>query len=946
MSDRRPDPAELLAQLTPDAGAAGRGRLKIFFGMSPGVGKTYAMLASAQRLAAQGVDVAVGIVETHRRTETEQLLLGLDILPRRRIEHRGADAAGPAVALDEFDADAAIARRPDILLVDELAHTNAPGSAREKRWEDVRACLRAGINVHTTLNVQHLESINDLVARITGVSVRETVPDAVFEEADEVELVDTPPDVLLERLKAGKVYLGDAAARAADPLSGFFRRSNLAALRELALRQTAAWVDSDQRRTRLEQGARTPWTASERVLVAVSPSPVCPRVVRAAKRMAAGLHAELLAVHVETLGAPLSDDDRLRLQQTMRLAESLGATTTTIAGEHPARELVAFARSRGVARIVVGKTLRPRWRELLQGSFIHELIRESGEIDISVASGEDDAAARAPASVDRAGERTTPLERLARHGAAALIVAACAGIAWVFYKPPDLSEEALILLGGVVLAALWCGRRPAVTATLLAVLAFNFLFTPPRFSLSVEDPSSLLTFAVMLAVGLIVGTLAARTRAQSREALERERTTAALYALARELAGAQEAAAVAAIAARHAHDLFGGGDAVVAVPRRGPGARAALDPLGVAGSPDWFDERERGVAQWAFDNRRPAGRGTSSLPAATGRFVPLIGTSGCVGLLALRPRDTAPAADPLGSGGPLLLDAFASQVASALERVALGESQHAARLEAERERLRSALLSSVSHDLRTPLAGIAGAASTLEQAELPGAASVDPATRRTLLRSIVEESVRLGDIIANLVFATRLEAGGVSLRREWTTLEEIVGTGLARHREALAGRAVRIHLPAELPMIRVDAAILPQVVHNLVQNALRHTPAGTPITIDAWTADGQLIVRVRDEGPGLAHDEAALVFQRFYRGRARDAGAGTGAGLGLGLTICEGIVRAHGGRIWAEPAQPRGVAFCFALPLEPAPPAPPQERADAADGAPSNPATAATGTTP
>ncbi|MBY0310634.1 MAG: sensor histidine kinase KdpD [Phycisphaerales bacterium] len=980
MPNSRPDPAELLARIQREEARAGggdsvngpaRGKLKIFFGMAPGVGKTYAMLAAAQRMAAQGVDVVAGIVETHGRVETELMLLGLDILPRKRIEYSGT-------TLHEFDAEAAILRRPDILLVDELAHTNAPGFAggsagggggREKRWQDVRECLKAGVNVYTTLNVQHLESINDVVTQITGVPVRETVPDSIFDEADEIELVDLPTEVLHERLRAGKVYLGDNAARAVDPSDGFFRKGNLTALRELALRRTAAWVDSELRRYKQDRGIRAVWAAGERIVVAVSPSPMSGRLIRAAKRMSAGLHADLLAVYVETpRTVDLSAMDRDRLTQNMRLAESLGATTATLAGENAARELIAFARARNVGKIVVGKTERPRWRELLFGSFIDNLIRESGDIDVYVVRGDDSGSGargrageaeqtqigsgRGVGSSSRSWGSHVARFGVVRFGGALLIVAATSLLALAFYQPPDLSEEALILLGGIVVCAIWCGRGPATLASVLSVLAFNFFFTEPRFSLSVNDPTYLLTFGVMLAVGLIVGTLAARTREQARSAWDRERQTAALYALSRELAAAQGIRDVAAIAARHTHDLLRV-DVVVALPVHGR-STSALDVLAFGGAPDWFDDaggRERGVAQWALDHGKPAGLGTQKLPASAGRYVPLVGTSGKLGILGLRPvggETSTEGVRDFDASSLMLIDALVSQIASALERVSLSESQQAAKLEAERERLRSALLSSVSHDLRTPLASITGAASTLEQAagtnEANGCGTGNPAsqglhagTRASLLRTIIDESSRLNDIIANLVFATRLESGTIALNREWTTLEEIVGVGLARHREDLASRAFRVHLPTDLPMVRVDNAMLPQVVHNLIENALRYTPPGTPISVSAWTADAQVMVKVSDEGPGLSDDEAAKVFQRFYRGRASKSSTAAGGtspsstGMGLGLTICEGIIRAHGGRIWAEPNTPRpphGVAFMFSLHVDQPQPSIPSELAE------------------
>lgn len=966
----RSEPDEVLARfkrpvadgvpgVEPQAIDAVRGRLKIFLGMAPGVGKTYAMLAAAQRMAAEGVDVVVGVVETHGRSETERLLLGLDVLPRVAIRYQTSTGE---TTLQEFDADAAIRRRPDILLVDELAHSNAPGSpgGREKRWQDVIECLRAGVNVYTTLNIQHLESLNDVIAQITGVRVKETIPDRVFDEADEVELVDLPPDALHERLRAGKVYLGEHAARAVDPSDGFFRKGNLTALRELALRRTAAWVDSEMRRYKQDRGIRAIWPAGERIMVAVSPSPMSGKLVRAAKRMAAGLHADLIAVYVETpRTSTLSATNRERLNANLRLAESLGATTATLAGDNAARVLISFAQSRNVGRIVVGKTERPRWKEVLLGSFVDNLIRESGDIDIYVVRGDETTAAPESATSDSTsvqdGRGVPPPARIAGQLAATTgIVALCTILGLVFFVPPDLSEEALILLMGVVISAVWFGRAAAGVGSVLSVLCFNYFFTEPRFTLNVNDTSYLVTFVIMLAVGLVVGTLAARSREQTLRAWARERATAAQFAYSRELAAARDAREVAAVVARHVHDLLHA-DAVVCVPQRSrsSGTPAALDVIGVSGAPDWFDgdgeaeRRERGVAQWAFDHGKPAGVGTARLPSSSGRHTPLIGTSGKVGLLAIRPsrgRVTdldINAGDALPAQSVHDLDAMATQAASALERVMLSESEQAARVDAERERLRSALLSSVSHDLRTPLASIAGAASTLEQASnhADNSSLLDRPTQVALLRTILAESSRLNDIISNLVFATRLESGVIALRREWTTLEEVVGVGLARHRDTLVNRPFRVQIPADLPMIRVDNAMLPQVIHNLIENALRYTTSGTAMGISAWTSEGSVVVKVWDEGPGLAEGEASKVFERFYRGRSsKVSGTGDAAGglnrtadsvgMGLGLTICEGIVRAHGGRIWAEPHSPRpphGVAFLFSLPIENPQPSLPQE---------------------
>lgn len=914
------------AHLVGDGSTTGgrRGRLKIFFGMSPGVGKTYAMLAAARRLAGQGVDVAVGVVETHGRAETEQMLLGLDLLPLVEVAYEGS-------RFQVFDADGAIRRKPDILLIDELAHSNVPGSpgGRAKRWQDVEFCLRAGIDVYTTLNVQHLESINDVVRQITGVKVRETIPDRVFEEADEIELVDLPVESLHERLRAGKVYLGESASRAVDPEDGFFRGGNLAALRELALRRTAAWVDRQMHRYKQDRGIRAVWPAGERILVAVSPSPMSGKLVRAARRMAAGLHADLIAVYVETpRTVHLSTQDRERLEENMRLASALGATTETIAGSNAARELIGFARARNVGKIVVGKTARSRWRDVLLGSFVDTLIRLSEDIDIYVVRGDDDA------SVASASRPVHVREMRRWNGyAASLAMVGLVTLLGIFvFHGFELANVAMIFLAVVVLAALWFGRGPAVSAAVAAVAAFDFCFVAPRWTFAVSDIQYLLTFAVMLGVGLLVATLASRAREMARRAWARERTTAAQFAVARDLAAARDAGEVARIAVRHAHDLMHS-DAVLC--RRASSGESALEVLAASGTPDWFEgsgsepERERGVARWAIDHGRAAGAGTQRLPSSAGHYIPLIATAGTVGLLGVRiRRGASPDIDP-ASHDIAAIQAIATQAASALERVMLAESQQASQIAAEREKLRNALLSSVSHDLRTPLAGIAGAASTLEQAGV-----LDASTKTQLLRTIVEESSRLNDIIANLVFATRLESGAVDPRREWTTVEEVVGVGLARHRQALTGRSFRVDIADNVPMIKVDNAMFPQVIHNLIENALKYTPRDSSVGITSWASEGSVVVKVWDEGPGLSEDESTKVFERFYRGRSdaqgrsRTGTVASPAGMGLGLTICEGIVRAHGGRIWAEPNSPRGASFLFSLPIEyPQPMMPTREEA-------------------
>lgn len=992
MPEQRPDPGDLLrrVKLEESRHPQKRGRLKVFFGMAPGVGKTYAMLTAAQRLAREGVDVVVGVVETHGRSETEQALLGLDILPRARVTRAENTAApdatntdptvqvGTPVPATEFDLDGAIERKPELLLIDELAHTNLRGTTasgairNEKRWRDVQECLSAGINVYTTLNVQHIESLNDIVAQITGVRVRETIPDSVIEETDEIELVDLPPDALLQRMRAGKVYIPEVMRQAIDPNSGFFRKGNLTALRELALRRTAEWVDTRVREYKDDSGIRAVWPTAERILVAVSPSPSAPRLVRAAKRLAAGLRAELHAVYVTprqsgTSSAP-SDRDTSRVQSTLRLAESLGAQVTTLtADDHgpqaqaSAAALVSFARKQNINRIIVGRTERSRLHEAIFGTFAGEVIREAREIEVSVLSAdESDIDAAASNDVSEKGSETRPI---AVNGdiahtphpitpylwSTALAVFATL-VCRLLLAPLDPANLVMVYLATVIIAAARFGRGPAILTTVLGVAAFDFFFVPPQLTFAVGDIQYLLTFAVMLAVGLLISTLTTRLKNHAESARKREHRAAALYTLSNDLGGARSGEEAALIGARHAAILFDS-DTVVAV--RSDNAPAGVDVLAHSGNgPDWLDSdhgRDRAVARWLLDHPTSndsssttsdsrqaahAGFGARSLPAASGRFVALNAAHAPVAILGLCPRTPEARAALLTPDRLSLLNETAHAIASAMERLHLIHSQQQAALEIETERLRTALLSSVSHDLRTPLATIAGAASTLADP----ATHLDDPTRRELTDSIVTEAERLNDLIANLMFATRLESAHsgpngkatLELNREWTTIEEIVGVGLSRHRAALSQRPFRVGPFTDLPMLRVDNAMLPQVISNLVENALRYTPDGSPIAISAWVADGNLVIKVADEGPGIPerdteHAGRARIFERFYRGHAASTQASTrsggqaSAGLGLGLTICKGIIEAHGGRIWAEPthaAPPRGASFFFSLPIE------------------------------
>jgi two-component system sensor histidine kinase KdpD len=889
MSEQRPDPEALLARVKEEEARARRGKLKVFFGAAAGVGKTYAMLEAAREQRADGVDVVVGYVETHKRAETEALLEGLDVLPRRAVEYRGA-------TLSEFDLDTASQRRAAIILVDELAHTNAPGSRHAKRWQDVVELLDVGIDVYTTVNVQHIESLNDLVAKITGVVMRETVPDSVFEQADEVELIDLPPDDLLQRFRDGKVYM---PAQAQEAVEHFFRKGNLIALRELALRRTAARVDAQMRVYRREHDIEQVWPTAERILVCVGPSPWSTRLVRAAKRMADDLGAEWIAAYVETPAQlRLPPEARDGVIQTLRLAEQLGAQTITLNGTTMSEALLAYAHDRNVSKLVVGKPSRTRWQRVLFGSIVDTLVQGSGDIDVYVISGGREDGTPIPAV------RRRPLSTdWTAYATAAATVAVATGIAWLLAPVSELSNLVMVYLLGIVVVAIRTGRGPSLMAAVLSVAAFDFFFVPPQFTFAVSDARYLFTFLVMLIVGLVISGLTVRTRSQAEAAQHREQRTAALYAMSRELAGARGVDALLQIAVRHVAEVFRS-QVVVLV----PGPSGTLEPW--PGGQFEVDANDLGVGRWVFEHRQPAGLGTTTLPGASALYVPLSGSTGSVGVLGLRPPDRHAMDEPERLHQ---LETFAAQTALALERARLASEAQEAEVRIETERLRNSLLSSVSHDLRTPLATITGAVSTI----LEEGAQIDAATQRELLESVHEEAERLNRLVQNLLEMTRLESGALQLQRELHPPEEVIGAALGRLAKRLADRRVTTKVPPDLPLVAMDDVLIEQVLVNLLDNALKYTPAGSPIEAIATATDQNLTIEIADHGPGLPRGEEDRVFEKFSRGEQRVA-----RGAGLGLAICRGIVRAHGGRIWAQNLPGGGVAFLFTLPLGATQPAP------------------------
>ncbi|NHL66950.1 DUF4118 domain-containing protein [Burkholderia ambifaria] len=934
----RPDPDQLLDKLQRDEEKQRRGQLKIFFGASAGVGKTYAMLQAARQRLQDGVDVVVGIVETHGRGETAALLDGLDVLPLARIEYRGRTLA-------EFDLDGALARAPQLILVDELAHSNVQGARHLKRWQDVYELLDAGIDVYTTVNVQHLESLNDVVGAITGIRVWETVPDRVFDAADEVTLVDLPAEELLERMRDGKVYLAQQAERA---VRNFFRKGNLIALRELALRRTADRVDAQMREYRADRSIQRIWQARERLLVCVGPGPEAPTLVRAAARLAASVRADWIAVYVETPRLQrLPDARRQRTLDALKLAAELGAETATLAGDDAVAALIGYAKVRNVSKIVAGGSSKVGLARRFARPFGEKLAERAGDVDLMLirASASDevravplDAGARDwRDAFAHLGTRRSPLQHYLY---AAAICAAITGVASVVSARLDLTNLVMLYLLGVVFSAVRLGRGPGVLQSFLSVAAFDFFFVPPRMSFSVSDTQYLLTFFGMLLTSLVISHLTSTLTRQASIAQRRERRTGAIYAMARELGAALTTEQIVEIGSRHVGEVFRARVAFL-LPDSADQVRQKIEEPDAVVTLTGAD-LDCDVGQWVYDQQKPAGRGTDTLPATTALYLPLKAPMRTRGVLAVASRDPRELEVPEQLR---MLDAFAAQIALALERVHYVEIARDALVNMESERLRNSLLSAISHDLRTPLTTIVGFSSMLANAR--AAAPHTPAAERfaqregELVDAIHDEALRMTGIVTNLLDMARLQAGSVQLKREWSLLEETVGAALAACKRVLAQHPARVSLPADLPLLQMDAVLMERLFTNLFENAAKYTPADTPIDIGAErvTDDGHPFVRVHvdDHGPGLPSGMETRIFDKFTRGEKESATPG----IGLGLAICRAIVEAHGGRIGAlnrtgPDGRVTGARFWFTLPVDtpPAVPAVPDDDLDV-PGAPS-----------
>ena len=887
MSDEtRPNPDALLAAIRKEDARHKRGKLKVFVGMAPGVGKTYAMLEAARRELAGGRQVVIGYVETHGRAETDALAEGLPVIPRLTRNYRG-------VTLPEMDLDAVLARRPQLALVDEFAHTNAPGSRHPKRYQDVLELLEAGIDVFTTLNVQHVESRAEAVRQITGVTIRETLPDTALDGAD-FELVDLPPEELRARLAAGKVYLPESA-RAAE--EHFFRLGNLSALRELALRFAAEHVGQDVLAYRQAQGIADPWKSGQRLLVAVSASPTSAPLVRWTRRLAGELQAPWLAVYVE-LPRPLNADEQARLARHLALARELGAQVVTTTDDDVARGLLRVAREQNATQLVVGKPVGWRALDLLRGgSLLNRLIRESGYIDIHAVRAEGETPLLRPPAPPRLDGST-----LRAYGVALGFVGGTTALNAVLRSWLGYQSLALIYLLSVVVLAMFVGRGPTLLAATLTALLWNYLFVNPLYTFRITGITDLMLFCTYFVVALAMGHLAARLRAQQAAERRREQRATALYLLTRELAQASDFADLLAIIIREVGKTI---RAEVALSLAEESLIASLTPYFAS---TWaMGDKEQSVASWAFLHRQPAGCGTDTLPSAEGLHLPLLAGERAVGVLSLRFRDPA----PLPTDQRDLLDAFVRQIALVLDRQRLRDAEQQAKLVAESERLSKTLLNSISHEIRTPIAAITSAAGNLAESFTGRAGELE----RTMVGEIQEAARRLNRLVGNLLSMTRLESGHVKAKLDWCDVTDLVHVTLKEVERDLAEHKVGVTIGTGLPLVRMDFILMQQALSNLLLNAAAHTRPGTAVQVNAGVEANTLAITVADNGPGLPPEALPLIFDKFYRAPAARAG-----GTGLGLAIVKGLVEAQGGQVKAENRASGGAVFTIRLPITQPPP--------------------------
>ena len=881
--ESRPSPETLLKLANAEEAENERAKLKIFLGYAAGVGKTYAMLEAAQQRRRDGRDVVAAYVESHGRCETDLLLDGLEAIPKAGIDYLG-------VLLPEMDLDAVLARRPQIALVDELAHSNAPGSRHEKRWQDVEELLAAGIDVYTTVNIQHFESLNDVVAQITGVTVRETIPDSLLDLAVEIRLVDIPPEDLLQRLREGKIYIPEKAALATEK---FFKPGNLMALRELSLRRAAARVDDQMRAYMESRSIAGPWPVADRLLVCISGSPFSERLIRTTRRLADEMKASWHTVYIETPGSSRhTRENRERVWRDLRQAESLGAQVATLTSVSVSEALIDYAVKNNITKIVVGKPTKPRWREFLRQPLVDQIIRLSGSIDVHVVS-----ISQEPSGAAKGVPRQKKPAPWSGYLKSLLLVLATSLLAEPAHHYLAPTNLVMIYLLAVVLAATRLGRKPAILTAFLSVLAFDFFFVPPRFTFAVTDTEYFITFGALFTVGVVISTLVSQSRERAEAIREREVQTSSLYYLSRDLAASPDLEGILDAMLRNIEESLGAHIAVL-LPK---GEHLEVNRTS---SDLTLGLRELAVADWAFKNRSPAGRGTDTLVSAPLLFLPMQASGDVLGILGVRLPDQADYTSPLSRR---LLQAFATQAALAIERVRLAKQAEQAQILQARETLERALLNSISHDLRTPLVSITGALGALRDKGSP----LEQEAREDLLDAAWEDAARLNRFVGNLLDMTRLESGELKLKLVSCDVRDLLGSALAALEPQLIRRKVEVRVPAGLPLVKMDLVLMTQVVVNLIDNALKYTPRQGSIALEAGLADGTLNLTVSDRGPGIPASDLKRVFDKFYRVPVPEGAGGTG----LGLSICRGIVEAHSGTIRAENREAGGLRMIVALPV-------------------------------
>lgn len=868
-----------------------RGNLTVFLGAAPGVGKTYTMLEAAHKRLSEGTNVAIAWVDTHGVPETERLLEGLPQIPACFGNLQGKISP-------EMDIDAILKRRPELVLVDELAHANIPGSRHARRYQDIEEILKAGINVYTTLNIQHIESLNDIVAQITGITVKETVPDYILEKADSVQLIDIPPEELLKRLQEGKVYVPPQTEQI---MRKFFRPGNINALREMSLRFTASRVDKDMSEYMHEHKIEGPWPAAGRVMVCVSASPFSAQLIRAARRLAIGIQAELVAVHIEAPARrfPVGDRERDRVARNLRLAEDLGAKTLTIVGENLAHEIIEVACKQNVSAIVIGKPQHSRLWELWHGSLVDKLIRNSGGINIYVIRG--------TAEQDHdTGIRTMPKEkevywRQYIGGVAMTTLATLFSLS--FEEKMGLINIALLYQLPVIMSAFWWGRWPSYFAALCGLAAFDFVFVPPTLTFTVADIHYLWSFITFLFMAFIIGRRTELLRSEAASARQRERSTRALYQFSREIAGIIDLELISQELVKQAAETLSRSVVVMLPDQSGQLAIWAESYTRIDGSRQLLQNpTEMAAASWSFQQGQVAGRSTDTLANAMYLYIPLKTTDNIVGVLGVHVKEKNVLPEE-----KRLIDAWTGLAAIAVERAKLAKQAREAALLLESDRLRTALFNSVSHELRTPLASIIGSASTLVEAE----DMYSKTARHELLETIQDGAARMERIVANLLDIARLESGMMQLKIDWCDIEDIIGTSLNRLRETTKRYTLTVNVSPDIPMLKADCVLLEQVLINIIDNAVKYSPQGSELLISAESKEGTVIVSVSDNGVGIPEEELSKVFDKFYRIQQPKHISGTG----LGLSICKGIIEAHGGLIWAERRPSGGTTICFQIPV-------------------------------